>query len=232
MKIKTPFVFLVLLLMTGGYGEADTSWEDSEIYDRFFDPSVYKKMGAHPHTPTGVTPEARNYRQKIAKQALDKFVALAAERGIQPKDITQAMFAGKLNPHWVDLTLVNDGLGHPPGIVDPYSSSVPQGDVAFYRNQAWTRFFGALTKLQATRLGQRLRYFDHAGLRDNSLALYQRNQNSAAFQAKLADLSSRHSAYSYFYLGSRRDPAFDLAGEYQRYRRQYIAMLKAERSRQ
>ncbi len=216
----------MLLLLTGGYSEADLSWEDFEIYGRFFDQSVYKALAAT---------RDPNYKQEIAKQALEKFVTLAAERGIQTKNITQAMFAGKLNPHMDDLRLVYEGLGHPQG-VDPYGL-YSRGDVAFHRNREWRQRFGGLTEEQLFRLGQRLHKFPRTEYGSDGRTIvkgpndfsYNDVKNDPIAQMKMDDLrNNNNSALAYFRLHDSRTPALDLGGEYDRYRAKYITIIKAE----
>ncbi len=102
--------------------------------DSFFDPAVYRMLGEIGKVDGGlVGPEHKGItlnREDLAKIALEKMETLAADLGIDKKNITEAMFEGNFNPDPADVVLAWEALGD-----------------ETQRNQAWAANYGAIRDL-------------------------------------------------------------------------------------
>nr|MDQ3804425.1 hypothetical protein [Acidobacteriota bacterium] len=172
------FLFLAALpaLLSAIGADAQTPARPANsLDDRFFHPSAYSNMPDEtsqyadlPVVDDKYLPpqyEGRSLnRAEFAKVVLEHFIRLAAERGIPERGITRALFDGRLNPDFEDLTLAYEGLGKPEqippeviarlkqsGRMKPNETTPPARyltDVyAQHRNKLWNQRFGSIADI-------------------------------------------------------------------------------------
>lgn len=150
--------------------------------DRFFDARVYQALDrgdvvdAHLVDPERF-PQAGQYHMEsedVAQYALQRMESRARELGIEPKNITQAMFEGRFNPYMEDMRLAFEGLGRPSvndlmsnpsardyiehldgtGVLD--KDNITEADmqlylagfVKSYRDEQWNERYGSIGEMQ------------------------------------------------------------------------------------
>ncbi len=160
-RIAKTIIFLIVF-STNIFAQSGVN-----IDDRFFHPEVYAELNSNGFVKGKLLghPGKTYYRAAIAKIAVEEFKDKAAELGIAERNITKAMFEGRFNPYFTDLTLAWEGLGNIDD-VDPTkitslidnlkengmmqeSAILPErmylhGVIAGIRNNVWNNAFGTV----------------------------------------------------------------------------------------
>jgi tetratricopeptide (TPR) repeat protein len=126
--------------------EASAQRPRIDLGDRFFKPQVYEQLRSGTFDAGLIWPQyagVKLYRKQLAVVALERFIQVAADRGIPEKEITKAIFEGRLNPDFDDLELAWEALAEGQGSPSSSSGLI---NVALHNSmsQRWNSRFGSI----------------------------------------------------------------------------------------
>jgi hypothetical protein len=126
----------------------------TNLGDRFFKPQVYAQLRGDAIDGSLIGPRYAGRelsRDKVAALALEYFLKAAADRGIPEKEITKAIFEGRLNPDFDDLELAFEGLGKAEIPFSMRSDIAIENAHYVHRNRLWIARFGSIADIGVVR---------------------------------------------------------------------------------